>query len=95
MHKKTFKPLFVIAAPLASACASASPLSPPVDVPGLVAPTMNGVVNAATPYLGYMENIRPIRGPGSLPTNPVPLPGLEQLGTDNPHPAGAPRSAGK
>jgi len=80
MHTNPFKLLLVIAAPLASACANAGPLSLPVAVPSPVAPAVSGAVNTAMPYFGDVPNIRPIRGPGNIQL--VPLPGLEEIGVD-------------
>ncbi len=87
MHRNPFKPLFVIAALCASAVAHAGPLGLPVDLPGPVTPVVNNAVNTAMPFIGDVQNIRPIRGPGNIQLFPNPLPGLAPADLDNTTPA--------
>lgn len=95
MHRNPFKPMFVIAALSASAGASAGTLGLPIDLPGPAAPVVNGTINAAMPYLGDVQNIRPIRGPGSIQLSPIPLPGLGPVDLGNVDSTRQPGSAGK
>jgi len=91
MHRIPFKPLLMIAALSTATGANAGTLGLPIDLPGPVTPVVTNAVNAAMPFIGNVQNIRPIRGPGNIQLSPVPLPGLgpADLGNVTRQPGGA------